>query len=473
MESYMKLAGTTDQVWLPRLTPEIDLLQFDLHDSGNAQRIVAKYGRDLLYDVNRKKWLRWDGQRWRVDAKQAVRNLAKLTMGAFFDAAVRKGDEAKEKFARASLNAKRLEYALSLAQPSLAAESIEFDKNPWLLNFQNGTLDLRDGSFRSHLREDLITKVIPHDFNRDAECPQWLGLLNRMMGDSQDLVNYLQLAFGYSLTGSTREKVVFFLYGPGGTGKTTMLTAFREAMGEDYGTLIQITTLLAGRDNNATNADLADLCGARFAMSSEPDPGAKLSPSKLKRLTQGMGKVKARRLYENPFSFEETHHLWVDCNDRPAIPGADPATFSRLHPIPCLVQIPKDKVDRGLITKLRDEAGGILSWAAKGAQRWYEQGLPRPSQVEASAESWRDECDNIQQFITERCDVDEKFSVQGSRIYAAYKAWCEGRREDAFTATAFGLRLTARFVKYHTNKGVKYKGITVRDFGETEAAGDE
>src|SRR4029434_10233121 len=96
---------------------------------------------------------------------------------------------------------------------------------------------------------------------------------------------------------------------------------------EDYATLIQINSLMSGRESNSTLSDLADLFGARFVMSSEPEQGQKFSASKLKRLTQGMGKIKTRRLYENPFSFEETHHLWIDCNDRPQIPGADHATL--------------------------------------------------------------------------------------------------------------------------------------------------
>ena len=127
-------------------------------------------------------------------------------------------------------------------------------------------------------------------------------LLKRMMDGDEEMVHYLQLGFGYSLTGTTREKAVFVLFGPSGTGKTTLLTAFRESIDEDYGTLIQISSLMAGKDSNAVTSDLADLCGARFAMSSEPEQGQKLSPSKLKRLTQGMGKVKTFpcRLYEKP-----------------------------------------------------------------------------------------------------------------------------------------------------------------------------
>src|SRR5215471_3353798 len=158
-----------------------------------------------------------------------------------------------------------------------------------------------------------------------------------MMAGDKTMMDYLQMALGYSLTGSTRDKAVFVLFGPSGSGKTTLLTGFREAIGEDYSTLIQVSSLMTGRDNNAVTSDLADLCGVRFAMSSEPEAGQKLSPSKLKRLTQGMGKVKARRLYENPFSLKETHHLFLDTNDRPQIPGADYATFARLHAIPCLV----------------------------------------------------------------------------------------------------------------------------------------
>jgi len=242
-----------------------------------------------------------------------------------------------------------------------------------------------------------------------------------------------------------------------------MLTAFREALGEDYGTLIQISTLLANRENNATNSDMADLPGARFVMSSEPDPGAKLSPSKLKRLTQGMGKIRARRLYENCISFAESHKLWIDCNDRPVVPNADLATFSRLHPIPCQRQIPKDQTDRNLINKLSEEAPGILAWAVDGARLYNEQGLNPPGEVTDSVTEWREESDNVQRFVAEKCDTDERFSCSASRLYAAYKSWCESRREETLSSTAFGTRLSQSFTKDRNNRGVVYRGITVND----------
>jgi putative DNA primase/helicase len=450
--------------WLPKrpVTPQVDLLQYGLHDSGNADRIIALYGRDMRYCTPWKKWLLWDGTRWIVDPSQRARRWAKLAMTAFLKQAIEDGNEDMVKFAKTSLNAKRIEYALSLAQPELNVGTEELDQKPWLLNFANVTLDLRDGQSHAHSRDDLLTKLVPVDFDRDATCPHWLALLDRMMAGNQEMVNYLQLSLGYSITGSTREKAVFVLFGPSGTGKTTLLTAFREAVGDDYSALIQISSLTSGRDSNATTSDLADLCGARFAMSSEPEQGQKLSPSKLKRITQGMGKVKTRRLYENPYSFEETHHLWIDCNDRPAVPGADYATFARLHAIPCVVTVPPRDVDRNLIVRLRNERAGMLAWAVNGAMEYYRSGLPHPDKVREATDTWREQCDQLRMFMQARCVIGDAFTAYGDKLYREYKVWCEECRDEAISATAFGLRLSQEFERVHTERGAQYKGIGLR-----------
>jgi putative DNA primase/helicase len=460
--------------WLPRpVAPQIDILQYGLHDSGNADRLIALYGRDMRYCVPWKKWLFWDGQRWIVDPSQRARRWAKLAMATFLKQALEVGSDDLVKFAQGSLNAKRIEYALSLAQPELAVGPEELDQHPWLLNLPNGTLDLRDGHVHGHQREELLTKLAPIDYNSDARCPHWLGLLNHMMNDNKEMVDYLQLNFGYSLTGSTREKSIVVLFGPTDTGKTTMLTAFRETLGEEYAVLIQISSLMAGRDTNAVTSDLADLCGARFAMSSEPEEGQKLSPSKVKRLTQGMGRIKTRRLYENPFSFEESHHLWIDCNNRPEIPGADYATFQRLHAIPCMVQVKQEEIDRELIGKLREERPGIMAWAVRGALEYAKAGLSRPGRVTEATDTWREQCDQLRMFMRARCVIGDGFTVYAEKLYRNYKAWCDECKDEALSSTAFGLRLSQEFEKKHRERGARYLGIGLRVDPPKEGRSDE
>jgi putative DNA primase/helicase len=93
--------------------------------------------------------------------------------------------------------------------------------------------------------------------------------------------------------------------------------------------------------------------------------------------------------------------------------------------------------------------------------------LTRPDEVTAAVDSWREECDNIGQFLYERCELDERFSAGAARLYAAYKGWCESRREEPLTSTAFGNQLTQRFVKSHTNRGTVYQGVRVSEPQET------
>ena len=47
---------------------------------GNAERLVARHGRVLRYCQASKKWLVYDGRRWRMDAVAEVWRLAKDTV---------------------------------------------------------------------------------------------------------------------------------------------------------------------------------------------------------------------------------------------------------------------------------------------------------------------------------------------------------------------------------------------------------
>ena len=120
------------------------------------------------------------------------------------------------------------------------------------------------------------------------------------------------------------------LFGNGNNGKTTLLSTFLLLL-EEYSALLQVDTLMSRQESNNTQADLADLRGARFVMTSEAEEGQRLSQGKLKRITQGMGKIKATRKYQNPIDFPETHKLWMDTNSKPMIrAGLDPG-YTRIR----------------------------------------------------------------------------------------------------------------------------------------------
>jgi putative DNA primase/helicase len=453
-----------------------DLLSRLYNDHGNAERLIAMYGEDLRYCHAFKKWLVWDGMRWAVDDTDQSRRLGKQAMLEFLRLAIERGDNEKaEKFARASLDARRISSMLSMAECEIFVRPADLDTDPFALNFLNGTVDLRTTELREHRRSDFITKLVRYGYVPSAQCPRWLAFLDQVMGGGTDageteldrsrrLVAYLRRALGYSLTGTTIEKAVFIPFGTGDNGKSTMLSTFRNLV-EEYSNLLQVDTLMVRQESNNTQADLADLRGARFVQTSETEEGQRLAQGKLKRITQGMGKIKATRKYENPIEFAETHKLWIDTNRKPTIRDVDDkATFNRLHPIPFTITIPKEKIDKQLPEKLLSEAEGILAWAVEGSRLWYAGGLAKPVEVEAAKEKWREDMDQLGRFIEERCVVGDAFRSGATALYADYKQWAaDGGDRSVLSSTAFGMKLTDRaYTKTHSARGAVYLGIGLR-----------
>lgn len=437
------------------------LTGFEPEDVGNAQRLIAMYGPRLRYCHAFNKWLAWDSCRWEVDDRDHVRELTHRTMTEFAMQAVKANNEALTKFAAGCRKGARITNAMREAQPYLAIKPAELDTHSDLLNFKNGTLDLKTGRLIPHDQEHFITKLIHYDYRPDATCPTFLAFLKRITEKHPGLIGYLQKALGYSLTGHTIEKAVFLLHGRGDNGKSTLLSLFLKLL-EEYGVLLQIDTLMVRQESNNTQADLADLRGARFVMTSETEEGQRLAEGKLKRITQGMGRIKATRKYENPVEFPESHKLWIDANHLPIVRGTDNAIWNRLHPIPFDVTIPKEEQDPELPNKLIAEAEGILTWAVAGAIRYFRERLGKPPDVEQVGQAWRAESDQVGRFIAEICIVGEYAQVKARQLYSAYRRWAEESGERAITETAFGLRIVEEFPKDHTNVGAVYRGIGLR-----------
>jgi len=353
--------------------------------------------------------------------------------------------EKEEKFAKGSLNVPRIRGMLELVQCELPIKPEDLDSHPYLLNCLNGTLDLQTGELRKHRREDYLTKLVPFGYKPDAKCPKFLEFLNQIMGSTPDssesalnnvdqLVDYLQKAFGYACTGDVSEKKIFALLGGGNNGKTTLLEAVRHVLSE-YSTQILIDSLMShrSRETNTSSADLADLFGARFATTSEGEHGQRLAEAKLKYLTAGMGAIKSCRKYENPIEFPATHKLFIDSNYKPNVRGTDTAIWERLKPIPFNVTIPKEQIDRNLLEKLKAEAEGVLAWLVEGCLKWQKEGLTSPDSVISAVTDWQQENDPLKDFVADCCFLDKDLLPDSWGFDKEFKeSICEHDQSDLF-----------------------------------------
>ena len=111
-------------------------------------------------------------------------------------------------------------------------------------------MNLRTGELLPYRREDYITKLAPVIYDMDAECPTWLNFLQKIMNGNKSLIKFIQKAVGYSLTGDTREQVLFFLHGFGANGKSSMINVITALLG-DYALQTPAETFL--QDNRGGN----------------------------------------------------------------------------------------------------------------------------------------------------------------------------------------------------------------------------
>lgn len=449
---------------------------FHLTDYGNAQRLVAAHGHDLRYCHPWKKWLVWDGQRWREDDTGKVMRRAKETVRGMYGEAERIENERERReflqFVLRSESRDRLAAMVSLAasEPGIPVLPSELDRDPWLLNVKNGVVDLRTGELRPHLREDMLTKIAPVEYHPTAKCPRWEKFLYEIMDGNRNLVGFLQRAAGMSLTGDVSEHVLLILYGIGRNGKSTFLNTLL-AMTGDYG-MTAPPDLIMAKQNDRHPTELADLFGKRFVTSIESDQGRRLAEALIKQLTGG-DPIKARRMREDFWQFMPTHKLWLATNHKPRVRGTDVAIWSRLKLIPFVVTFPEDKQDKKLPAKLREELPGILAWCVEGCLAWQKYGLGIPDEVAAATENYRQEQDVLAAFLADCCIINPLAKAAAKELYQTYLAWCEENGERPMSQRDLGMQLSERGFDNQKSTGgrIFWFGIGLRESGASGPSG--
>jgi putative DNA primase/helicase len=392
-----------------------------------------------------------------------------------------------QSWALRSEDATMIRDMVSLARSDLAVTPGELNRDPWLLNCGNGTLELRTGRLRPHRREDCITQLCPTEYHPDAPCPNWERFLESIFpatGDAAEppgnaaLLRFVQRLLGYCLTGDVREQVLPFFWGGGANGKSTLVSVVMRVLGEYAGKAPPGLLLAHKGDRHPT--ELADLFGRRLAVANETPEGCRLNEALVKDLTGGEP-VRARRMREDFWEFEPTHKLIVCGNHKPRVTGTDHGIWRRLRLVPFTVTFwdpntpakpgerrpERLRQDKGLLGRLLAEAPGILAWMVRGCLGWQNDGLGTPREVREATEGYRAEQDLVGEFLAERCVTGAAgHRVKASALYAAFRAWMEAAGERSVPSlTAFGLAVAERGFEKKPSNGTWYLGVRLRDHG--------
>lgn len=410
------------------------------------------------------RWLCFDRRRWRFDDSGEAMRCAKATAAAISAAFLGEreslleqaegaaGEERKELKQRAKAagasavsmgQMKRIRPMMDAAKssPGMPVRIDELDRDPMLLTCANGTVNLESGARYDHDPADLVTRMAPVNWNPAATCPTFERFLGDIFSGNEGLIAYVQRAAGYSLTGDTSEQNLFMAYGSGANGKSTLIEALSYVVGE-YAEVADFATLLDSHSDRHPT-DLAKLRGARLVSASEPDPRKALAEGKVKQMTGG-DRITARFMHRDFFTYKPHFKLWLMCNKRPRIKGTDDGIWRRIHLIPFTVQIPTEKRDKALLSKLKAEADGIFAWMLRGCLLWQEKGLCPPSEVVDATQAYRQDSDSLARWLEDRCEVGEALTAPSGDLLRSFNAWAEEEGERPWTSQALGRELTQK-----------------------------
>jgi len=453
---------------LDQETKKVERKAYSYDDTGNAHRFVDNWGDYVRYSFIRKNWYFYNGKFWELDQSGELKKLVDQTIKIMEKEPIVTSDdvdeEEAEKFKRRHLKYTRGSNGktnmLKEAQHLKSISPYEFDIDKHYFNVANGYIDLDSATLYDHDPSKHFTKFSNVEYTDKIDCPLWLEFLNQIFGGDQELIDYLQRAIGYSLSGSTIEQMMFILYGNGRNGKSVFLDVIKEIFGS-YTLNIQPQTLMVKSMSGGANSDIARLQGARLVTTTEPNDGMRFDEGLVKQITGG-DEITARFLYGDEFDFKPELKLWMATNHKPIIRGTDDGIWRRMAIIPFNVQIPLHEVDKQLTQKLKRELKAILNWAVEGYQLWKEIGLAEPRTVAEQRHSYRKEMDPIESFIEERCERVPESREKSSRLYTAYKMWAQDNGEYVMSHTKFGKEIGNKFNKV-MSAGTWYEGVELHE----------
>jgi P4 family phage/plasmid primase-like protien len=415
-------------------------------DMGNGLRFATRYLESVRYCKVNGKWYIYDDKRWRVDEVDQIMLLAKDAIrDLHIEAAFIQDEAVREKAVGHAIKSEsdgRMAAMVRQAQSELATRIDDFDCDPFLLNCNNGTVDLRICELQPHRRADMLTKLSPITFDQTAHAPKWEAFLVKIFGGDQEIIRFAQKSIGYSLTGDVTEQCLFICFGTGANGKSVFLKTVASVMGE-YAQSVRTESLMARRFQSGASNDIAALKGVRFGSAQETESDHRLAESTVKALTGG-DRVRARFLFQEEFEFSPQFKLWMASNHKPEIRGNDHGIWRRIKLIPFNVTIPKSEQNPNLDLELREEMPGILAWAVQGCMYWQQEGLGQPAAIEQATADYRSEMDTLADFLDDRCVIGEHFQVTSGEMYSAYSDWCTNNGETAASQRRLGIQLKER-----------------------------
>lgn len=447
---------------------------YSYDDTGNSQRMQARFGKRYKYVGDTKKIMMWDGKRWIEDNSMALENdfnkvvydlkyeklhIPDSQQGDDQDDLVKEAKKARGRFIKRSRQHAGKVGALAEFKNLIALSADSFDQDNSVINTPLGTWHVEEKKVTPHNRKDLITKITSGTPEQSHDCPKWKKFINETFEGDKDVIQFMQRAIGYSLLGDNRDRKMFVLHGVGeehngSNGKSLFVETIAHVL-NDYATVMSPSSLIKPKykkDGGEATPDLVALKDKRFVYTSELNTDDQIDEAKLKEIT-GDRAISTRALYDKEKrSLKKTFTIFMVTNHKPTISGTEGALWDRVIFVPFAHWVSSKEANTNLFNEfVEEETNGILNWIYEGANDYLKQGLNIPQTIISNGQQYKKDQDVLGEFVDECLQFDDlQIEWTSTRdIKNACQKWLTQNHKPFSNITQY---LAKRYKKYAKRK---------------------
>lgn len=430
-------------------------VDYSVLDKGNAERFIHQYGNEVKWVKDVEKWAsyNWDKGVWEYceystfnkfmlacissydkdieelklgkrDSDMVSENELEAEGASAVEVKLKSLMKARTACHRTSVIKSGMNYAKSIKDLWLDSTAFDSRDTDLLLNFNNGTYNLKTCEFEAHNPSHYITLSTDLTYDPTASSPMIEKLVADMF-EEEETRDFVKRWFGHNLMGLNPEKKLLLLYGPtANNGKSTLQNAMSMALGA-YGCSTQASTILELNNKfgggNGHNHALAILENKRGVFISELPEGGKLNENAVKQITGDADLITASKKYEAERSFYFKGKITLASNNMPVL-SSDSGIWKRLLLLECKVSF--DNPDLNFKDKLFGERIGIINWLIEGWKEYKLKGLTPSPEMDTIKAQEAEKVFTVKGFIDQACVRGKQYTCLLSEAYSAYVQHC-------------------------------------------------
>lgn len=351
----------------------------------------------------------------------------------------------------------------------------KLDVNPYLLNCNNGVIDLKNKLFRDALPSDLCSLSTKIDYKPEFEfCGD-----ETIIGEIEDFFEkvfpieterkYIWDFMASCLFGTTTNQSFTYFLGIGSNGKSMHMDLMSKTLGQYTGSIPAIIVTSKRSASGACTPDLVKLKGIRFAVIQEPEDNAAFNAALIKELTGG-DPITARGLYKDPVTFKPMFQMVICANERVKIEGTNEGIWRRLKVVNYISRfVHNNPSEEDYIYLLDDHIKFKFdSWKEHLFYKLVQIGFQNQGKVKDSeaiikaTNAYRNSEDKLGQFILEMIIPSDLATarVDKKHLSAEFKAWIDLNYNSCRIAPK---KLFERLEKMFTSTSTGFDGFFIKD----------